>query len=231
MARNYTALPHEYRTTMSMLTDAEFGRLIRWLLEYSATGTLASLGGREAILCPTVQLREDQFQASFEEVDKVRSESARKAANIRWGKREDADACEGMPTDAPDTNTKTKTKGKTITKTNISPSDDGRDKSAPRFVPPSAQEVHAYARERQSRVDPERFLDYYAAKGWIIGGSMMEDWRAAFRNWERDERQRGQNAPPPPPKEDPEEIERKNAEDLRKMELLLERMERGDLRE
>lgn len=223
MARNYTALPHEYRTTMSNLTDAEFGRLIRWLLDYSTTGRPAPLSGREAILCPMVQYREDQFQASFEEMDKVRSESAKKAASARWARKEaatvcesmptDASACEGMPMDASDANNKTKTKANTKTKTNISPSTDGRDNSAARFVPPTAEEVHAYARERQSPVDPERFRDFYAAKGWMVGKSPMKDWKAAFRNWERDE----PPAPVPPSvrsTDEPTEEDRKALQQL-----------------
>ena len=34
-------------------------------------------------------------------------------------------------------------------------------------------------------MDAERFLDFYAAKGWMIGKNRMKDWRAAVRNWER----------------------------------------------
>lgn len=57
-----------------------------------------------------------------------------------------------------------------------------------RFVPPSLEEVTAYVRERGSPVDPQGFIDFYAAKGWMVGKSPMKDWRAACRNaesWER----------------------------------------------
>lgn len=56
------------------------------------------------------------------------------------------------------------------------------------FVPPTVEEVAEYARSRQSPVDPQGFVDFYAAKGWMIGKSPMVDWRAALRNaesWER----------------------------------------------
>jgi len=190
MARNYVALPHEYRRTMECLSDAEFGRLIRWLLDYSATGKSAPLSGRESILCSTVQLREDQFQASFEEVDKSRSEHARKAATSRWNASADAQACSGMPEHARDAKTKEKTKDKTKTKT--LPSIEGE--YCPR---PTVEEVASYARERNSSVDPERFVDYYASRGWKIGTSPMEDWKAAFRNWEREEKTRSVSSPSP----------------------------------
>ena len=191
MARNYTPLPHEYRTTLDCLSDAEFGRLIRWLLDYSATGTTAPPSGREAILCSTLRLREDQFQASFEETDKSRSEAAKKAANARWTVRGDADACERMPTDASDAKTKTKAKEKT--KTNTLPSTEGE-----LYAPPTAEEVASYARELNSSVSPERFVDYYASRGWMLGNTPLTDWKAAFRNWHREEQTRTAASPPSP---------------------------------
>lgn len=58
----------------------------------------------------------------------------------------------------------------------------------PPFLPPSAEEVGAYCRERGNAIDPEQFLDFYAAKGWMIGKNKMKDWRAAVRSWERRDR-------------------------------------------
>lgn len=59
---------------------------------------------------------------------------------------------------------------------------------AARFTPPTLAEVQAYVSERQSPVDPQGFLDFYAAKGWLVGKTPMKDWKAACRNaesWER----------------------------------------------
>ena len=57
-----------------------------------------------------------------------------------------------------------------------------------RFVPPTLEEVTAYVRERSSRVDPQAFIDFYAAKGWIVGKTKLKDWKAACRSaesWDR----------------------------------------------
>ena len=59
---------------------------------------------------------------------------------------------------------------------------------APRFTPPTLEEVTAYVHERGSKVDPQSFIDFYAAKGWKIGTSPMKDWKAACRNAEKWER-------------------------------------------
>lgn len=55
------------------------------------------------------------------------------------------------------------------------------------FSPPDIQDVKAYCMERDNNVDPERFIDFYEAKGWMVGKNEMKDWRAAVRNWERNE--------------------------------------------
>ena len=53
------------------------------------------------------------------------------------------------------------------------------------FTPPSLEEVRTYCRDRQNDVDPERFIDYYTARGWNVGKNKMKDWKAAVRTWER----------------------------------------------
>lgn len=55
------------------------------------------------------------------------------------------------------------------------------------FKAPSLEEVWSYARERGSSADPDTFWDYYKAKGWMVGKTKMQDWKAAWRNWERRE--------------------------------------------
>lgn len=52
-----------------------------------------------------------------------------------------------------------------------------------RFTPPTADQVSAYAQETGRSIDAQRFVDFYAAKGWKVGTTPMKDWRAAVRNW------------------------------------------------
>lgn len=61
-----------------------------------------------------------------------------------------------------------------------------------RFIPPTVEEVMAYCKERKNNVDAERFVDFYTAKGWMVGKNKMKDWKSAVRTWERS----GQNGKP-----------------------------------
>lgn len=54
-----------------------------------------------------------------------------------------------------------------------------------RFAPPSVEEVNAYCRSRGNGISGEEFIDFYAAKGWMIGKNRMKDWKAAVRTWEQ----------------------------------------------
>lgn len=53
------------------------------------------------------------------------------------------------------------------------------------FRAPTVEEVKEYCAERKNNVDAEQFVDYYSAKGWIVGKSPMKDWKASVRTWER----------------------------------------------
>lgn len=64
-------------------------------------------------------------------------------------------------------------------------------KKAKAFLPPTQEEVEAYCLERQNNVDAQKFIDFYEAKGWMIGKNKMKDWKAAVRTWERDDGERG----------------------------------------
>lgn len=49
------------------------------------------------------------------------------------------------------------------------------------FRPPSVTEVMIYCKMRKNNVDPERFVDYYAKRGW----RGISDWREVVQSWEQ----------------------------------------------
>jgi hypothetical protein len=69
-------------------------------------------------------------------------------------------------------------------------------KQRQQFSIPSLEEVKAYCQERNNSINPQQFLNYYQAKGWMIGQNKMKDWKAAVRTWEqRDESPKGTLTP------------------------------------
>lgn len=58
-----------------------------------------------------------------------------------------------------------------------------------RFTPPSVDEVRNYCQSRNegrgNGIDPEHFVDYYQARGWVLSnGKKVQDWKACVRTWE-----------------------------------------------
>ena len=61
-------------------------------------------------------------------------------------------------------------------------------KQSSRFTPPTREEAAAYVKEQGlTRVDLDKFFDYYASNGWKVGKNSMKDWKATLRNWNRNE--------------------------------------------
>ena len=62
---------------------------------------------------------------------------------------------------------------------------DSIGKSNKRFTHPTVEEVEDYINEKGYNIDAHKFIDYYTANGWRVGKSPMKDWKAAVRNWSR----------------------------------------------
>lgn len=57
------------------------------------------------------------------------------------------------------------------------------------FLKPSLDEITAYCKQRNNNIDTQYFYDYYESRNWLLTNNLpMEDWRAAIRVWERNER-------------------------------------------
>jgi hypothetical protein len=63
------------------------------------------------------------------------------------------------------------------------------------FVPPSLDDIRDYCSERKNGIDAQAFIDFYAAKGWMIGKNKMKDWKAAVRTWEQRRKTPSQQIP------------------------------------
>lgn len=198
MALEYIPFYYSYRKKLEKLSDQEVGRLVRSLLEYGETGETEELAGRESIAFDFIADDINRAKAAYEE------RCAKNQRNIekRYARQDDTNVYDGIRTntnvyetyqtkDKPKDKPKDKTKDKT--KDNSLPPNGVSDTRAKRFTPPTLDDVSAYIRERGSNVDAQRFLDFYTAKGWIVGKNRMKDWKAAVRTWEK--RDSEQNKP------------------------------------
>lgn len=168
---------HSYLDTMEALNDAECGRLFRALLEYSATGAAPELRGNERFVFPGMRSQIDR------DIEKYKAKCARNRENGEKGGGHSPPNAPERPQTPPKDKDKDKEKEKDK---DISFPPNGVKDSAHAHHP-TVEEVAAYCRERGNRVDAERFVDFYASKGWKVGNQPMKDWKACVRTWERRE--------------------------------------------
>lgn len=57
-------------------------------------------------------------------------------------------------------------------------------KKSKSFKPPTVEEVKEYCKQRRNNISPEKFIDHYEARGWMLGKNKMKSWQAAVRTWE-----------------------------------------------
>ena len=166
----------DFAEKMELYGDAERGRLFTAMLKYAETGIEPELKGNERFLWATARADIDRQAASYKnKVDGAEKARALIGSDIRDNQTQ-SDAIRLKSAQDKD---KDKDKDK-----DISPYGD-KGKRAARFVPPTVDEVAVYCQERGNDVDPERFVDFYACKGWCVGKNPMKDWKAAVRTWEK----------------------------------------------
>ena len=56
-----------------------------------------------------------------------------------------------------------------------------------RFIAPTLEEIREFCFEKNINIDVDRFFNYYESKGWKVGVSPMKDWKAAVRNWAKND--------------------------------------------
>ena len=73
---------------------------------------------------------------------------------------------------------------------NFSPPVQNQEPAKPKkFQKPTIEQIKAYCLEVGKNIDAEAFFDFYEAKGWVVGKAPMKDWKAAVRNWAKNESQ------------------------------------------
>lgn len=52
------------------------------------------------------------------------------------------------------------------------------------MAPPTVADVSAFCQTNGLQVDPQRFVDYYEATGWMLNGSPITSWQSLCRRWD-----------------------------------------------
>ena len=180
---NYLKIWTSFREVIDPLNDGERGRLFTAMLEYAELGTLPEFKGNERFIWPSAKQAIDR---AAEKADTLRQNGAKGGRPPKQNQRKPNETKENQtePNETKENQTEpynNKEKEKELKETTLT---GGKEKPQARFSPPTVGDVADYCRERGNAVNAQRFVDFYAAKGWRIGKEPMKDWRAAVRTWE-----------------------------------------------
>ena len=185
--RKYMPLFDDQLEILELLTDQEVGQAVLAAMRFMRSGIEADLTGGAGVV---YQMLRAQF---------IRSRELSAAGKKGGRPRKNPTETPVLETETPVSETETireeNIREESIRKENIrdeltggegTKEEDGR--AGGRFVPPTLDEVRAYVLQRRSPVEPQAFIDFYQARGWMVGKAPMRDWKAACRSaesWER----------------------------------------------
>ena len=170
-----------------LYADDEIGRLFVMMLEYAESGKApVKFAGNERFVWPAAK---QWIDLTFAENEKQRNNGKKGGRPKTQENPEKPNETQENPNEPNETlkvkkrNNKEK-EGNGKQSINIVP--------LKRFVPPTVDEIKEYCDRRGSwLIDPQAFIDYYEARGWMLNKDRkMVDWKAAVRTWENNERER-----------------------------------------
>lgn len=142
---------------------------------YIQRGAIPDFGDRQALTYLWLMIQ-PKLDADTERYKKTKE--ARSIAGRKGGLARSSNAKQIKPTTTPTT-----TPSASTTKRDCM---GGKPQRTKKFIPPTLEEVKAYATERGSDVDPERFYDYFTAGDWKDSrGNPVRSWKQKFLTWER----------------------------------------------
>ena len=174
----------DFENVLAPLQEDEIGRLFLAMLHYAGTGEEPDdFVGNETFLWPAAKQgidhmseRDETYRANGLKGGRPKTKQNQTEPNETLGYEEE-----------PNVTLKEKKikeiKEKEKKKNENSPTGRGH------FVPPTLEEVTAFCQERGNGINPQHFIDYYAARGWELKpGQKVKDWKACVRTWESREK-------------------------------------------
>jgi uncharacterized protein YdaU (DUF1376 family) len=117
----------------------------------------------------------------------AKSEKAKASAEARWSKKPNKNNKKANNANALQTYSERNAKHKTLNNKHKTTNSVNK-----RFAQPTKEEAQKYFMERGCptySTEAQSFIDFYDAKGWMIGKNKMKDWKAAIRNWMKNYKQ------------------------------------------
>ena len=191
--KEYVKLWMSYESYFEAYSAVEVGRLVLAMMKYRASGAEPEFSGSERFIWPAIKRDIDES---------IQAQDAASATNRENGKKGGRPSKDDKPNGLLE-NPKNPAGFEKSEKSQGQGQGQGQGQFTPptpssrgkRFSPPTVDEVREYCQERNNGIDAAAFVDFYTARGWMIGKTHMKDWKAAVRTWENRRKQEGEEDP------------------------------------
>lgn len=188
------------------------GAFLRYIYEYGINSTEPELSGLELTVWLKIKRRiDDDVEAYERKIANLKQNKNRTATGTKTalttetrtdtertpnGHRTEADAetenTAGDRTDSVSVNDSVNVSVNVPDSVNVAEAkpaepDRATDTAKKRFVKPKLEDIRDFCLEKNINIDVDRFFNYYESKGWKVGVSPMKDWKAAVRNWAKND--------------------------------------------
>lgn len=160
----------DLRQHLKPFSAAEKGRLFDAMMEYAECGTEPDLCGNERFIWETVKAEIDRQREAYEHKCEVNRANGASRTQSHPVATDGGEPLQEYKTEEHKTKEKEKRKV---------------------FAPPTVDAVSEYCLERNNGIDPQAFVDFYTANGWVQGKGQkpIRDWKACIRTWEQKRKQ------------------------------------------
>ncbi len=172
------------KAIVDSVDDETAGKALKAVFQYFDTGEIAELEQEAFIVFSAIKPYIDESFVDFN----TYSAAGKKGMNIRWGKSDNPlitpfNPLKGGITPSNDTEADAETDTEAEEDCCCFPA--AAEKS--KFVPPTIEEIRAYCANNDYTFDAAHFERYYRAKGWMLGNTPMQDWKAVADSWQQKE--------------------------------------------
>lgn len=188
MIKKSFVLYTDSREIIEKLTNEQAGILIKAIMRYSAGEEPPEMDALTDIVFSTIRIYLDKDFEKYKEICIKRKEAGKKGGAPKGNKNAEK---QSKQANALKNNQNKQKQAKQPDNDNDNDNDNeiikenNKRKKSNAFIPPTLEEVANYCNERNNKVDPQRFIDFYSASGWMRGKNKIKDWKACIRTWER----------------------------------------------
>ncbi len=200
MAKKSVVISEQFYKGVQILPPEERGEAYEAYLEYAFygkeyEGSNIAIRALFASVVDSIDTAAENYDRKLKKLEQINEERKRRAAERK--RNNDTSRIDNVTSRNDNDTSRIDNVTNSVTDTvTVSPNGDKEKRDAnaspkKKTARPTLEEVQAYANEHGYALDVQHFYDYYESNGWRVGRNPMKDWRAALRNWLKNDFDRG----------------------------------------